>query len=284
MKNDLLSMQGELQVFTFAIEGVPYALEVAHVLTISQDTSRLRQIPSTLPGFIGLIDYQGTVVPALDFAHLLGRQNQEERKDELIAMLEAREKDHLDWLDALEHSLATGQPFTKEKNPHKCAFGRWYDSYEPEDEALHTIWPDFDAPHKRIHALADELLEVERMQGRGDAMARLRLERETTLKALHRTFEFARESLRSSQHTVFLYLTSDGRTPRLALRLDDISDIRGYELEDAVPLHAIELPPGAIPKDLIQSYLRGASGDALLLAPESLLRLAERAAAQAGLA
>lgn len=28
MKNDLLSMQGELQVFTFAIEGVPYALEV----------------------------------------------------------------------------------------------------------------------------------------------------------------------------------------------------------------------------------------------------------------
>ncbi|MFN3876020.1 MAG: CZB domain-containing protein, partial [Flavobacteriales bacterium] len=268
MKNDLLSMQGELQVFTFAIEGVPYALEVAHVLTISQDTSRLRQIPSILPGFIGLIDYQGTVVPALDFAHLLGRKNKEERRDELIAMLEAREKDHLDWLDALEHSLDTGQPFTKEKNPHKCAFGRWYDSYQPEDEVLKSIWTDFDAPHQRIHALADELQEVARIQGREEAMARLSLKRHTTLQALRRTFEFARENLRSSHHTVFLYLTSDGRTPRLALRLDDISDIRGYELEDAVPLDAIHLPPGAIPKDLIQSYLRGASGDALLLAPD----------------
>lgn len=284
MKNDLLSVQGDLQVFTFAIEGVPYALEVAHVLTISQDTSRLRPIPSPLSGFIGLIDYQGTVVPALDFAHLLGRKNQEEHKAELMALLDAREKDHLDWLDALEYSLSAGQPFTKERNPHKCAFGRWYDSYQPADEALGSMWQDFDAPHKRIHALADELLEVARQQGTDAALERLRLERETTLKALHRTFEFARESLRSSQHTVFLYLTSDGRTPRLALRLDDISDIRGYEREDAVPLERIELPPGAIPKDLVHAYLRGASGDALLLAPDTLLRLAERAAAQAGIA
>jgi chemotaxis signal transduction protein len=285
MHQDLLSAQGDLQVFCFAIEGVPYALQVMHVLTISQDDSRLRRIPSPLPGFIGLIDYQGTVVPVLDFAHLLGQKNQAELKQELIALLEQRERDHLDWLDALDQSLRHGTPFTKERDPDKCAFGRFYASYQPQDEALKLIWAEFDAPHRRIHALASTLLDQAAQGAREAALQQLQLERDTTLQSLRRTFAFARDALRTGQHTVYLYLTSDGRTPRLALRLDDISDIRGYAWKDRIPLDAIELPPHAMPKDLISAYLRGAGQqDCLLLEPEHLLQLAERMMQGAALA
>ncbi|MGB9671256.1 MAG: CZB domain-containing protein [Halothiobacillaceae bacterium] len=279
MHQDLLSAQGDIQVFCFAIEGVPYALQVVHVLTISQDDSRLRRIPSPLPGFIGLIDYQGTVVPVLDFAHLLGQKNQAEIKQELSDLLAQRERDHLEWLDALEHSLRHGTPFTKERDPTKCAFGRFYASYKPRDEALRMIWADFDAPHQRIHALANVLLDQAAHGEREAALRQLELERDTTLQTLRRTFAFARDALRTGQHTVYLYLTSDGRTPRLALRLDDISDIRGYAWKDHIPLDAIELPPKAMPKELIRAYLRGdGQHDCLLLEPEHLLKLADQVA------
>lgn len=278
---NLLNMTGDIQVFSFWVEEVPYALRIEHVLTISQDMSRLRKVHGDVPGFIGLIDYQGSVVPVIDFAHMLGRRNSGENKEELISLLNAREKDHLEWIASLEHSLRTGELFTKERNPHRCAFGCWYDTYKPIDSTFASIFKDFDAPHKRIHALADELLELAQKEGREEAQAALAVERRTTLRILQRTFDFARETLRSSQHTVLLYVTSEGRTPRMALRIDDISDILTFEEKERVSIDKIELPVGAIAKDMISDYLRGKAGDCLLLEPDALVRLADQARARA---
>lgn len=272
---NLLSISGDIQVFSFWVEEVPYALRIEHLLTISQDVSRLRKVPGNVPGFVGLIDYQGAVVPVIDFAHMLGRRNSQESKEELINLLHAREKDHLDWVSSLEHSLRTGELFTKERNPHRCAFGCWYDQYKPTDASFASIYEEFDAPHKRVHALADELINVAQLEGRDRALAALDVERGTTLRTLQRTFEFARDTLRSSQHTVLLYITSDGRTPRMALRVDNISDILTFDEKDRVSLDSIELPAGAIAQDMISDYLRGKSGDCLLLEPDTLMRLAE---------
>jgi chemotaxis signal transduction protein len=279
---NLFNMTGDIQVFRFWVEKVPYALRIEHVLAISQDMSRLREMPGDLPGFLGLIDYQGTVVPVIDFAHMLGRRNEAERKEELIALLSAREKDHLEWLAALEHSLREGVPFTKERNPDRCAFGQWYASYKPQDDALAMVYSDFDAPHRRIHALADELLQLASREDREAALQRLDLERQTTFRVLQRTFNFVRDALRSSQHAVLLYITSDGRTPRMALRIDDISDILTFSERERVPLDRIGLPAGAISRDLVSDYLRGKAGDVLLLEPDTLVRLADQARARAG--
>jgi len=274
---NLLNMTGDIQVFSFWVEDVPYALRIDHVLTISQDLTRLRKVHSAVQGLVGLIDYQGTVVPVMDFAQLLGQRNQSEIKTELIKLLDEREKDHLAWVDALQQALINGTEFTKERDPHKCAFGRWYDSFQPKDEALAAVFKSFDAPHKRIHALADELLGLALKEGKERALQVLQIERDTTLKALQRAFSFAREALRISQHTVLLYVTSDGRTPRLALRLDDISDILTFDERDCVPLDSIDLPKRAIPNELITAYLRGKAGDCFLLEPASLVQLAEQA-------
>lgn len=278
---NLLSISGDIQVFSFWVEDVPYALRIEHVLTISQDVSKLRKVPGDVPGFVGLIDYQGAVVPVIDFAHMLGRRNSRESKDELIDLLYAREKDHMEWINSLEHSLRHGETFTKERNPHRCVFGRWYDEYTPTDESFSAIYADFDAPHQRVHALADELIDLAARDGTDVALRQLAIERDTTLKTLHRTFDFARESLRSSQHTVLLYITSDGRSPRMALRIDNISDILTFDEKDRVSLDRIELPAGAIAKDMISDYLRGKAGDCLLLEPDTLARLADQARSRA---
>lgn len=277
---DLLSLSNGLQVFMFRIEGVPYGVPIEHLLAISQDTRSLREVPSLAPGFVGLIEYLGSVVPVLDLAKMLGRKTRREMNEEFITLLDAMEKDHLDWLGALEQSIVNELPFTKERNPHRCAFGRWYDSYQPEPE-FEELFKEFDVPHKAIHALADTLITKAREEGKQIALELLALERQTTLARLQRTFEFVRETLRSSLHEVLLYVTLDGRTPRMALRVDDIRNILAFEEGDRIPLHAIELPAKAIPRALISDYLRGKAGDCFLLDPQGLIHAAETGHQQA---
>lgn len=278
---DLLSMSDGMQVFMFRLEDVPYGVRIEHLLAISQDMRSLREVPSRAHGFVGLIEYLGTVVPVLDLAQMLGRKNRREMNEELISLLNAREKDHLEWLDALERSITNDLPFTGERDPHRCTFGHWLDSYKHSDPALAELFADFDAPHKRIHALADELLEKERKEGKEAALLALALERRITLQTLLRAFEFVRETLRSSLHEVLMYVTLDGRTPRMALRVDDIQNILAFEEGDRIPLDAIELPARAISRELISDYLRGKVGDCFLLDPRGLIHAAETGRQQA---
>lgn len=277
---DLLSMSDGMQVFMFRLEDVPYGVRIEHLLAISQDMRSLRQVPSQAPGFVGLIEYLGTVVPVLDLARMLGRKSRREMNEELISMLNAREKDHLEWLAALERSITNDLPFTGERDPHRCTFGRWYDGYQPEPD-LAELFKDFDAPHQRIHALADELLEKARKEGKEAALKLLAVERQTTLAGLQRTFDFVRETLRSNLHEVLMYVTLDGRTPRMALRVDDIRNILAFEQSDRISLDAIELPTRAIPRELISDYLRGKVGDCFLLDPRGLIHAAEMGRQQA---
>jgi purine-binding chemotaxis protein CheW len=38
-------------------------------------------------------------------------------------------------------------------DPHKCAFGKWYDAFKPTSVVLESHLKRFDHPHKEIHAL-----------------------------------------------------------------------------------------------------------------------------------
>ena len=79
---------------------------------------------------------------------------------ELGNMLTEREKDHIEWVQALEDSLLNDTPFVKAKDPHKCAFGQWYDTFKSRDETLMEALSEFDKPHTQIHSLADIQLFV----------------------------------------------------------------------------------------------------------------------------
>ena len=62
----------------------------------------------------------------------------------LIQLFTEKEKDHHDWLNALEESIVDGVPFTKAKDPHQCAFGKWYDKFQ-------TLAGRFILFHRRCH-------------------------------------------------------------------------------------------------------------------------------------
>ncbi len=265
-----------LRAFTFWIADTLYAVDISNVLTISQDLSNIQSLPAQRKSLLGMTEFQGHAIPVVDFAHMLNLKSGTESSLELIQLLNEREKDHHDWLNALENSIIDGAPFLKAKDPNKCAFGQWYNKFQSKDETLMEIMSDFDEPHKRIHALADRLLDMRIAGEKEKALEILRLERDVTMKRLSKHFDHAREHVRDSSRKVLLYITGDGVTPQIALQIDEIHDVIDFKAEQFKPMSSLKRILSEEESKIIGKYIKINNGaDCLLINATNIIHLIE---------
>lgn len=271
--NQLQNNDDVMTVFTFWIGDELFAVNIEHVLSVTQNLDGLFRAPIHSRGLLGIINYQEEPVAVYNFAEMLSIPSNLDLKNELIETLNAREQDHVDWLDALEHSLRTDEEFTKARDPHMCAFGQWYDKFTTRDEALSEIMTHFDEPHKAIHALADELLSLKDRGKQDEALEKLELARITTLTHLCKYFKHARNQIEESLRTVVLNLTVNNLVPQVALQIDEIHDVINFRPEQLTPLENIGLDTDVDISNLFSGYINrddDAKG-CLLLRTEQIL-------------
>lgn len=223
---------GRRQIFTFFVEDMMFGVNIENVLMLGQDVNTIQRLPVEERGFCGVTKLQGTIVPVLDFAHRIGVPSGIDAKSELIDTLTARENDHVEWLNALEQSLTNGDAFTKQLNPDLCAFGKWYNDFDTRDETLKELMVAFDEPHRKIHALAETLINLRDTDQLDKALEQLKHERVTTLRRLRGLFARARDQIQSGMRQVLLFVTTDGKTPRYALLINEINDVVNYAPSD----------------------------------------------------
>ena len=245
-----------LTVFTFWIGDELFAIDIANILSITQDLDSLLKTPVKSKGLTGIINYLGNPVAVYNFAEMLSIPSTRELKNELVELLDAREKDHIDWIDALEKSLKDDVPFEQARDPHMCTFGKWYDKFKTRDEALSDIMAQFDKPHKKIHALADELLGLKEQGKLEQALEKLRVARMTTLNYLRKHFTHARDQIQESLHTVVINITNDGNKPVVALQIDEIHEVMNFTQTDLIGLERIGLDT----IEGMEGYFRGYLG------------------------
>jgi len=263
------SMADALNAFTFWVGDSLFAINLDNVLSVEQNNSVIQPDPFQGRGALGIVKHHGIPVRVFDFAEFLGINSCSAQKETLISTLISREQDHIDWLNALENSIKTDEPFTKARDPHQCTFGKWYNHFETRDEELQEIMQQFDVPHKRIHALADRLLN---MKNKDQAMEQIVLERGTTLAELRRLFDRARGQIQDSIRSVLLFVTVDGKAPRVALRLNEISDMVSFTLGQITSTTSLGVGNGERLASVLQGYLSaGSDKDCLLIDVEGLL-------------
>jgi len=262
----------EFNAFTFWVDNSLFAINLENVLSIEQDSSHIQPDPFQGRGALGIVKHRGVPVRVFDFAEFLGVGSCGTQKEDLITSLLAREQDHVEWLDALERALLNGEVFSKARDPHQCAFGKWYDSFETRDDELREIMEQFDAPHKRIHALADQLLGLKDSGRTEEALDVLKAERLTTLAELRRLFDRARDQVRDSIRSVLLFVTTNGKEPRVALRLNQISDMVTFGKDSLTPTNSLGVAEAERLSGVISGYLSSrADKDCLLVDVDGLL-------------
>ena len=193
-------------------------------------------IPNAPPEVRGVINLRGKIIELMDLRVKLGLPPLKAEVDGLIQLLRDREQDHRDWLAELEACVRERRPFGKARDPHKCAFGLWYDQFRTEDRLLRMTLPSMDAPHKAIHATADAALARAAGGDVDGALALIAERRRQEFGALIKLFEESRRALAAGNREVAVVLSCG--TDLLAFSVDLV------EAAEHIPEERIEpMPP-----------------------------------------
>lgn len=213
---EYLSFRHRKQHFAVPIDSVRF-IAAENALTPTQvATGNSRQFD--------MVEYDGRACMILSLARLLQQPSERTQSRELLTLLDNREQDHLNWLNALRDALLHNTAFGGERNPQLCAFGRWIKDFRTDDVQLEALLERFHAPHHRLHALATELLDLNAAGQHDKAMSILHEHENSTLVRLRSLFQDARTMISGRVRPTVIMLQI---TPQqvLGLKVDDVGEV-----------------------------------------------------------
>lgn len=145
----------------FRVEDGLYAMNSERIATIMQ-LPDIQTIPDAPEDICGLFMFRGQAVPLADLRAVFGRPSLRREYEDFVRMIEERRQDHIRWVEELERSVTESTPFTLATDPHQCAFGKWYDSYQSDNNAINFHLRKIDEPHQKLHRAAFDVTQCER--------------------------------------------------------------------------------------------------------------------------
>lgn len=142
----------------FSLEELKFAMASTFVESMVL-TTRATEVPNTDDNIRGVFHFREKATPLIDLRQRLGLKSRLQEVQDFCQMIDEREQDHHNWLRELDDSVREGREFALTTDPHKCAFGFWYDAYVPESHSMKSLLAKFDQPHRRIHAVAEKAKE-----------------------------------------------------------------------------------------------------------------------------
>lgn len=219
----------------FQLHEQTFGLEADRILEMVI-AKNIHESPLAPPHVRGVMRLRDDVFPVVDTRLVLGMKGKREEVAELVEMLEQRQQDHVNWIVELRNSVEEDREFKLTNDPHKCAFGKWYDQYEPETAQLRMQFEKFDQPHQAIHHLADTVAEKRTVGDSQGALAVVDRAWNTLLHAMIELFEETRNMLREgAQEIVLVASCNDGKVGLLVDVVDELRDLEVDDIQDSDP-------------------------------------------------
>lgn len=226
----------DIDYFVFYAQDYLLALPFYDIIQIV-DSPACTTVPNMPAFFRGVIDIMGEALPLIDTRIKLSVQSRHEEVTEFVKVFMTRKQDHLNWIVKLKNAVNNGEEITVENNPHKCAFGKWYDTYKPETLALASYMKQFDAPHKAIHNLAVQAEKLIEAGQKEQAKLLIQMAEDNELIHLINLFDGFEEQMRQSYQEYAVVVVHDGR--KYSLSVDSIKYFEQMnEIVTDVPLLA----------------------------------------------
>lgn len=137
----------------FKINGTLYCLNSRYLSNICHMPD-YEKIPKAPAGITGMFRQGDHIITLMNLRTELGYKSMSDECKEFDMMIDARKQDHINWLVELERCLEEDEPFLLAKDPHQCAFGRWYDSFHTDNQAVAFHLRKIQEPHKKLHEAA----------------------------------------------------------------------------------------------------------------------------------
>ena len=148
----------ENSYMVFRVRNTLFAIRTLDVQAIQEMPDALTEIPASSAYVRGTFKSQGELYTLIDLNHLFQWTTSQQAFQEFSDMLDARKQDHVNWVNALRTSYQDHTEFRLARDHHRCALGIWRDNFHTESHSISSILKRLDAPHSRLHALADTVL------------------------------------------------------------------------------------------------------------------------------
>jgi purine-binding chemotaxis protein CheW len=246
----------------FSVAGQNYGIPYQYVLEMVQPPA-VAPVPGAAEAVLGVINLRGNVLGLVDLRVALGVGSAAEEALALNAELRERAREHKAWLKELEDSVREEREFALTTDPHACAFGRWFDNYDPPNVVIEQMVQRFNAPHQAIHAVA---IRVHEMVAEGQAAEALRLIDQTRSGELARMITLIAE-LRDANTTmrrdIAIILQAEGGS-KVAMLVDSVDAIEPLDVSGADSDQAASCVPD-VDSGLIRGIATSETSDLVLL-------------------
>ncbi len=143
----------------FRLKDDYYSVGSEYVQTIMQKP-KFKKIPNSDPMISGVFMFRNSTVPLMSLRSAFGMVTVQDELAEFNKMIDDRKEDHINWVDELRRCIASDEKFTLATDPHKCTFGRWYDSYSTDENVVISHLHQIENPHTRLHNSAKVIEEL----------------------------------------------------------------------------------------------------------------------------
>lgn len=227
----------ETQFLIFSAAENKYAISALEIREMLP-SQKVVSIPDAPKWVRGVVNVRGETFTLIDFRSRIGRQSMFEVNEELFSQLEAREKEHIQWLDQLEAAVAEDIPFAGEVDPHKCKFGHWYDNYVSDNAAINLQLKKFDQPHRAIHDTARHALDLKAAGKQQEAIELINARRNNELDRMRGLFGSLKEQILTSYKEVVVLIESS--VQHYAIAVDRVESVEALDTEEEGGLHGFQ--------------------------------------------
>ena len=217
------------QYVVFDLDGQTFAISADCVREMVR-LDGVHRTPMAPPYVRGMMLLRGQTVNLVDLRLLLGMRSHQDVHHESLEEFKKRKQDHINWLMELETSVRENRSFGLTLDPHKCAFGRWYDQFRTDDAVLSFKLLQFDQPHQRVHALGGQIRTLVEHEQRTDAISLIESARKNELSLLVRLFDETIPVLAAAEREIVI-LVSDGAR-RMGLIVDDAKEMHEFKPDE----------------------------------------------------
>ena len=215
------SFPSDVEYLVFTVSQGRYGIPGAEVLSV-MDMPTCTLVPHLPSDVRGVIAFRGGNIPLFDLRICFGARARTVETEELVTTMGMRKQDHINWVNKLKDEVLNGKPITVQTDPHKCAFGKWYDQFQSDNVNLSAYMHRFDNPHQEIHRVAIDAAELCR-DGCNPQRARDLIHRTETgvLARLIELFDGISDQVRKYLLEYAIILQVDGEL--FAIAVDDIN-------------------------------------------------------------
>lgn len=206
------------------INNIVYAISCESVLSLNQ-LPKVTTLPRVPLEVRGVINFRGKMIQLIDTRAILNLKTIANEISEFNNMIDQRLNDHINWINTLEKTVTDNIEFTLQTDPHKCAFGKWYDSYNGKNTNIMFLstFAKFDEPHKAIHKIAITTKKLIEKGDKNSAIELIKSVKNTELKQMLHLFNEIKEAYKDSLKEIVVVIRNEDNC--IGLSVDRITAI-----------------------------------------------------------